>query len=155
MTVNKAQKSVLIVVAVLGSLMLAIGIGFGLRVGLSQDVSKQAEAVTAVGDSFPVPAGARIAVPPSSGTDPVTSSRSWETDESLDQACTTWREAFRSWVTGADQSDVGGNVEPGISCTFKAKRTGHDVSLQLAKVGETKPVATLTVTEPAVDPGRN
>ncbi len=145
MAIDGARKPVVIVVGVLVTMAVLIGIGFVLRTTLSADTTRQASDLAALGDGFPAPNNARVAVPSSSGSNPPSNTRSWESDTTLEDACGQWREAFRQWASDARQQDLSGSVEPGISCTFAAKRNGNDVTLQVAKVGETKPVATLNI----------
>jgi hypothetical protein len=109
------------------------------------DAATNAMHVTANG--FPVPPGATVAFPDNTVKKPPSVTKGWTATDNIDTACTTWRDAYRTWIGTQNLGSVTGNYTQGQECDYSGLKDGHRVTLQLAVYGNNpQPQATLTVT---------
>lgn len=98
-------------------------------------------------DSFPVPPGAQTAFPDNVIKHPATVTKGWNVTQKIDDACTTWRDAYRAWMGSQNLGSVTGNYTQGQECDYSGLKDGHRVTMQVAVYGTNpQPQVTLTVT---------
>lgn len=139
-------------IAVVAVPLLVVSIGLGAFVAQQTWQARNDEQATAplvdVAESFPVPPGSSIAFPRTVDSTPPTVVKGWKNEgATIDEACSYWRDAFRSWMGSADPDSISGSVIPGQSCSLSGNKTNVSATLIVAVYGSEPPQATLTVTE--------
>lgn len=141
-----SRKSLLLIVSGLILIVVAVGLVTLVFVNSSNKSEQPSAQVMSTVDSFPVPAGTRKAFPDVGAKQRI--DRGWYDDESVEQACTKWSNAFRLWV--GEQQPIGsvtGEHIPGSTCNYSGKKNGFTVTVNIAKYGQDPTQATLSVNE--------
>lgn len=131
------------------ALILVVMVAFASVAISNKDDSKNEaiEPLVTTAMSLGPPAGAVEQGSVTRASDPPTAVRVWVSDGSVDDACTKWRDTFRTWMGEANVGTVTGDVFPGQSCTFQGKKDGHAAQLIVAIYADNKPTASLNVTQ--------
>lgn len=140
---DRSSKTLTVVIGIAAIVFVIIVLGIVVRVNVAgqNNVARgESDAIA----SFPVPEASTVVLPLNVGKGPPSATQSWRTTGSLDEACATWRELFRTWVDPTVNS-TGGEVQPGVSCSFTGKKSGFDATLRVASYGSQSPEATLSV----------
>jgi hypothetical protein len=132
-----AISAVVVGVFIVGALVL-------LRNAGGDDASSDPNSSSSLASSFPVPAGATVAFPDNVKNGIAT--KGWRAAGTLNEACATWREAYRNWIDRGQAGSITGDDEDGRRCTLSGPKAGHIANLSVTVYGtDTTPQVTLTV----------
>lgn len=137
-----------VVVGLLVAFVVLISVSFfGGSMAAPPEVGPRTALLATEATLFPVPVGAESAMPDELRDDPPSVVRSWRMPgQTLDGACTEFREAYRLWLGDRVTGEVGGEYAVGQSCRLTGAIGADETTLLVAVYGEDPPVATLTMT---------
>jgi hypothetical protein len=102
----------------------------------------QQRSLKAIAQEFIPPAGSTKAFDDTGSDDPLQAVKGWNSQGTLDAACSSWGQAMKTWV-GAD--NLSGELTPNVDCTYRGTKDGHSVLLSINVFGSAAPQAVLTV----------
>ena len=88
------------------------------------------------------PAGSTRAFADTESDNPLQVVRGWNSQGTLDTACSEWGNALKMWV-GVD--NMSGELTPNVGCSYRATKEDHPVLLSVSVFAGAAPQAVLTV----------
>jgi hypothetical protein len=134
--------------AVFGSAVVVAVVIIAIIAGASGSATPQViKSMKSTAQSFPVPSGAQVAFPDGVVKKPPTYTKGWRLTGALDATCTTWADAYRTWIGAQNVGQVTGDYNASQSCSYTGPKDGFKATLQVAVYGtDPQPQITLTIT---------